>query len=254
MIWIALPIALTYVAACGYLYVRQRDLTYCPQLTRVGAEQTDFSLSQDGVTLRGWVVNPGHRRALIYFGGNAESIQDHRDTFAQWFPNHTAYLVAYRGFGASDGEPSEQALFSDALALFDTVRARHPRAGVDVIGRSLGTGVASHVAGHRPVRRLALVTPFDTLVDVGQQYYPWLPVKLIARERFDSVTYLSQYAGPLLVVQAGRDVVVPPANTRRLVASIGRPAKVLDLPEADHSNVGADPVFRQTLTHFFTRR
>jgi pimeloyl-ACP methyl ester carboxylesterase len=253
MLWIALPIALTYVAVCGLMYARQRDLVYYPQLTRVDAAQTDFALPVgEDVVLRGWVVNPGQPRALIYFGGNAESVEGNRDTFAHWFPGHTVYLVAYRGFGASDGSPSEQDLTADALALFDHVRKRHGKGQIDVIGRSLGSGVASFVAAQRPVRRLALVTPFDSLVDVGKQHYPWLPIDLISQDRYDSVAHLAHYQGPLLVVRAGHDEVVPPANTQRLITSLTRPVQVLEIPKADHSNVGADPAFARTLKGFFS--
>lgn len=250
MLWIALPIALTYVAVCGLMYARQRELVYFPQLTRVEATDTDFALPRGQVVLRGWVVNPGQPRALLYFGGNAEAVQGNRDNFARWFPGHTVYLVAYRGFGASDGAPTEQDLFADALALFDHASKRHGQ--VDVIGRSLGSGVASHLAARRPVHRLALVTPFDSLVDVGRQHYPWLPIGLIAHDRYDSVAHLAQYKGPLLVVRAGQDEVVPPANTERLVASLTRPVQVLEIPHADHGSVGADPAFARTLKGFFS--
>lgn len=253
MLWIALPLSAVYVGLCGYMYVRQRDLIYYPQLTRVEAGTTDFSLEHGGVTLRGWVVNPGQPRALLYFGGNAESIQYNRESFARWFPNHTVYLVSYRGFGASEGDPTERDLFADALALYDHVRRRH-RGSIDVIGRSLGSGVASHVAAHRRVRRLALVTPYDTIAHVGQAHYRWLPVQWMARDRFDSVRHLAQYRGPLLVVRAGRDTVIPAANTQRLIDSLPQPPVVLEVPTADHGNVILDPVYARGLSRFFATR
>jgi hypothetical protein len=251
MLWIALPLTFGYLALCGLMYVRQRDLMYYPQETRVQASQTDFALIHDGVTLRGWVIGPGRGPALIYFGGNAESVQLNRDDFARWFPRHTIYLVAYRGFGASDGEPTEEGLASDALALFDLVQKLHPSSEIDVMGRSLGSGVAAHVAAKRPVRRLALVTPYDTMADVGQAHYRWLPVHWIARDRYDSVSNLSHYTGPLLVVRAGRDVVIPAANTQRLIDSLPQPPQVLELPTADHGNVFTVPAFADTLAAFF---
>ena len=88
MLWIALPLLLGYVGLCGFMYVRQRDLMYYPQVTRVEQAQTNFALAHDGMTLRGWVVNPGQAQALIYFGGNAESVQFNEDNFARWFPRH----------------------------------------------------------------------------------------------------------------------------------------------------------------------
>lgn len=251
MIWIALPLTLVYVGLCGFMYVRQRDLLYLPQDTRVDASQTDFALPRDGVTLRGWVVNPGQPRALVYFGGNAEAVQLNRDNFARWFPRHTVYLVAYRGFGASEGAPTEEGLVGDALALFDHVRRRHRGAPVDVIGRSLGSGIATQVAAQRPVHRLALVTPYDTIADVGQVHYRWLPVRLLAKDRYDSVAHLPSYKGPLLVVRAGRDMVIPHANTQRLIDALPRRPKVVDLPAADHGSVSLDPAYARALARFF---
>jgi pimeloyl-ACP methyl ester carboxylesterase len=254
MLWIALPLTFAYLGLCGLMYIRQRDLIYYPQLTRVEAAQTDFALQREDVILRGWVVNPGRTRALVYFGGNAESVQFNRDNFAHWFPQHTVYLVAYRGFGASDGAPTEEDLFADALALYDHVKREHPRAKVDVIGRSLGSGVASHLAANRPIRRLALITPYDTIADVGQVHYRWLPVSLLTRDRFDSIVYLPKYKGPLLVVRAGQDMVIPPANTQRLIDSLPRRPQVLELPAADHASVSLDPAYAKTLSTFFAAK
>lgn len=253
MLWIALPLTLVYLGLCGFMYARQRDLIYYPQVTRVEAAQTDFHLARDGVTLRGWVVNPGQSRALLYFGGNAESVQFNRDSFAQWFPGHTVYLVAYRGFGASEGVPTEEDLFADAIALYDYARAQHPGNPIDVIGRSLGSGVASHLASRRPVHRLALITPYDTIADVGQAHYRWLPVYWMTRDRYDSVRHLAQYKGALLVVRAGQDEVIPAANTQRLIDSLPRRPQVVELPGADHGNVSMDPAYASALTAFFAR-
>lgn len=251
MFWIALPLMLGYVGLCGYMYARQRDLVYQPQETRVAAEHTDFALVNGVVALRGWVVNPGRKRALIYFGGNSEPVQLRREQFARWFPRHTVYLLAYRGFGASEGQPSEDNLVNDALVLFDHARTRHPGLGVDVIGYSLGSGVAAHVAAKRRVRRLALITPYDTLTDIGQAHYRWLPIRWLARERYDSIANLSQRTGPTLIVRAGRDTVIPAANTQRLIDSLPRRPHVLELPRAEHGNVAAARGFARTLKAFF---
>lgn len=250
MLWIVLPPVLLYLGLCGFLYARQRSLIYYPQFTTVDADQTDFELARDGVTLRGWVLNPGQPRALLYFGGNAESVQYNRDDFARWFPRHSVYLLAYRGYGASGGVPTERALVGDAQALYDRVRDRHP-AGIDVIGRSLGSGVASRLAVERPVRRLALVTPFDSMASLIQAHYPWLPARWLTRDRFDSARHLSGYRGPLLVVRAGRDQVVPPRNTQRLIAALPQPPRVVDMPQADHITVSESPAYARALTAFF---
>lgn len=238
-----------YIALCAWVYASQRSLIYFPQFTRVDPRETDFELRRDGVPLRGWVVNPGRTSALIYFGGNAERIERGRDEFAAWFPDRSVYLVAYRGYGASGGEPREAELFADAVAVFDHVRSRH-RGSVAVVGRSLGAGVASYLASQRPVARLALVTPFDSMAGVAARHYPWLPVRWLIRDRYESTRHLAGYRGPVLVVRAGRDTVIPPASTDRLVRSLPSAPTLVVLPAADHNTLDGDPGYRKALAGF----
>ncbi len=104
----ALALVLGYAAIAALVYTRQRSLIYYPGYTRVDAAATDFELQVDDVRLRGWQVNPGRTDALVYFGGNAERIEAWREPFAGWFHTRTVYLVAYRGYGASEGEPGRR--------------------------------------------------------------------------------------------------------------------------------------------------
>ncbi|MGH8026318.1 MAG: alpha/beta hydrolase [Pseudoxanthomonas sp.] len=245
---LAMPL-LGYAGVCALLYVKQRDLIYFPAATTVAADATDFSLRREDAVLRGWRLNPGKTRALIYFGGNAERLEFSRQEFASLFPERTVYLLSYRGYGASEGKPSEAALFGDSLALFDQVKAEH-RDGVAVIGRSLGSGVASHLASQRPVERLALVTPFYSLAAVAQSHYRWLPVSWLIRDKYDSHRYLQRYSGPLLVLRAGRDEVIPPADTDLLLASREPQPQVVGFPSADHDSISEETGYREALRDF----
>src|SRR5690606_39149930 len=83
LLWGALAVLAVYLALCALLYVQQRRLIYYPQFTRVAVDQTDFAITRPDAVLRGWVVNPGHRDAVLYFGGNAEAVDAHRGAFAQ---------------------------------------------------------------------------------------------------------------------------------------------------------------------------
>ncbi|WP_225591121.1 alpha/beta fold hydrolase [Pseudoxanthomonas sp. PXM03] len=250
LLWSTAIAAACYLAACALLYSQQRRLIYYPQLTRVEPAQTDIALPRPGATLRGWVVNPGRRDAVLYFGGNAESVQASRDDLARWLPGHTAYLFAYRGYGASDGVPSEAALLADALAQFDDVARRHPDGQVSVVGRSLGSGVATHVAAERTVPRLVLVTPFDSLAAVAQSHYPVFPARWLLHDHYDSSQRLPRHRGELLVLRAGRDVVVPPANTDRLLKAFKGRALIVDFPHAGHDDLSLDPHYWRTFSDF----
>lgn len=241
---------LAYVGVCALLYAMQRSLMYFPQYTRVDAAATDFAIERDGVRLRGWVVGRGGRDPILYFGGNAERIELNRDDFARLFPGRAVYLLAYRGYGASEGAPSETALIGDAVSLFDEVRRRHPDQPIAVIGRSLGSGVASVLASRRPVARLALVTPFDSMAAVAQSHYRWLPVRWLLRDRYDSARALRSYNGPVLIVRAGRDEVIPAANTDRLIAVLPKPSRVVDLATVDHNTLDADAGYARALAEF----
>jgi pimeloyl-ACP methyl ester carboxylesterase len=206
--------AILYVGLCGALFVFQRFLIYFPQP----------GSNEDGTTLMtmhtgtGTVVvstrpNAGSD-ALIYFGGNAEDVSLDMPSFSVAFPNYAIYLLHYPGYGGSSGSPSEQALFADALALFDRVHAQHQN--IVVVGRSLGSGVAIRVASLRPVARLVLVTPYDSLQDVAAQNYPYVPVRWLLRDKFESWRYAPLVVAPTRIIVAEQDEVIPRASTERL--------------------------------------
>lgn len=246
-------LVLGYAGLCALLYVQQRSLIYFPQATRIAADQTDFAIQRPDAVLRGWIVNPGQADAVVYYGGNAERVERQRDAWAASFPDATIYLVAYRGFGASDGEPREAPLSADAVAVFDAAARRHPDGHVSVIGRSLGSGVAAHVASQRRVRRLVLVTPFDSLTNVAQAHYPMFPVRWLMRERYDSAGRLSRHRGDLLVLRAGKDTVVPPDATDRLLAALPRTVRVVEFPDDGHDSLSDDPRYWAALRGFVAR-
>ena len=176
MITVILIAAVVYLAVCVYMYLNQRAFIYFPQ---PGVEYTGEKLVEirsGEITLRGWVLNDGSDEAVVYFGGNAERPEESIPVFKVIFDSQTVYLINYRGYGESDGSPTEEGLYADALAVCDHVSRNHSK--VTVIGRSLGTGVATYVASKREVDGLVLVEPFDSIVNVARASYPFLPVKL----------------------------------------------------------------------------
>lgn len=224
--------------------------------TRVRASVTDLAIEVAGATLRGWVTNPHAERGVVYFGGNAEQVGQYRDIVEAQFPLHATYLLAYRGYGASDGEPSERALVHDGLALVDEVARRHPGAPVALIGRSLGSGVAVQVAVRRPeVGRLVLVTPFDSLAAVIRDILPGMPMPVgaLVADRFDSKAVADRLTMPTLVVRAGRDEVVLPPRTDALVAALpSRLTRVVDFPAADHNSISGLAAYWKAIRDFLS--
>jgi pimeloyl-ACP methyl ester carboxylesterase len=231
-----------------------RREVYPAAATRLPASETDLKLRMaDGTLLRGWTVNPGRPRALVYLGGNGEGLDWLVPLVGDRLPDHTAYLVAYRGYGASEGRPSQPALVRDAVAVLDHAAARHPNTSVDLVGRSLGSGVAVQTAVRRPVGRLVLVTPFDSAVGVARAHLPWFPARWLLADPWDSVAVAHRLSAPTLVVRGGRDTVIPAALTDRLVAALPTPPEVLDLPTRGHDDVPQDPGFWPALSAFLSR-
>jgi pimeloyl-ACP methyl ester carboxylesterase len=121
---------------------------------------------------------------------------------------------------------------------------------VSAIGASLGSGVASQLAAQRPVERLALITPFDSMVATARAHYPLFPVNWLLDERYESDRALSGYRRPVLILHGGRDDIVPEANTLRLVSTLPAPPTVVRVPEAGHNDIDAHPQFAPALAAF----
>jgi pimeloyl-ACP methyl ester carboxylesterase len=207
-------IAILFAGLCGVLFVFQRSLIYFPQPRSYQHGMTLTTLEVGtGTVLVSTLPNTGSD-ALIYFGGNAEDVSRNMPDFSQAFPNYAIYLLHYPGYGGSSGSPSEQAIIADALALFDHVYAEHKN--IVVVGRSLGSGVAVRLASMRPVERLVLVTPYDSLGDVAARNYPFLPARWLLRDKFESWKYAPRVTAPTRIIAAEQDEVIPRTSTDRL--------------------------------------
>ena len=244
---------LAYIGFGAVLFVSQRSMIYLPVVENAAQDVVHERITVNGVSLKVWVVNPGAEHALVYFGGNAEDVYHNADEFRRFFPGVTAYLVNYRGYGGSEGRPSEAALFADAVALFDVFATRH--AAIDVIGRSLGSGVATYLASQRAVGRVALVTPFDDMAAVARRMYPVYPVEWLLKDRYRSIVYAAAVNAPVQLVIAEYDTLIPPVHALKLADAFrsGDVRKVM-IPGAGHNGISAFPGYWDALADFLVGR
>ena len=239
-------IAVAYVGVCLALFLLQRWMIYFPQPRMAPAGTALLTLAADGRQVLATMREHEGSNALIYFGGNAEDVSANVPGMAAAFPDHALYLLHYPGYGGAPGRPSEAALVADALALFDRVAARHPR--VTVLGRSLGSGVAMQVASARPVERLVLVTPYDSLLGIAAHRFPWIPVGWILRDKFESDRHAAKVTAPTLLIVAERDEVIPRASTERLHGRFaGGVATLGVIAGADHNFPDNHPEYLRLL-------
>jgi pimeloyl-ACP methyl ester carboxylesterase len=233
--------AFVYLGACAALYFFQRSLIYFPQPSSLG-RSSQMVLPVDGAELRVSVRPHTGPNALIYFGGNAEDVSASLPSLSTTFPEHAIFLMHYRGYGGSSGAPSEQALQADALKLFDKIHAEHPN--IVVVGRSLGCGIAIRLAVQRPVSRLVLVTPWDSLQDLAAAQFPFFPVRWLLAEKYESGRYAPLVAAPTTVVAAEHDEVIPRWSTDRLHARFAQGvARFVILPGTGHNTISMNPLY-----------
>lgn len=218
ILWILLIAGLGYACFCVLLYFWQRSMIYYPHGEVKAQNLQPLWLNNESHRLKIWRVVPDRPTAVLYFGGNAENVLHSLAELHSLFPDSSLYLMNYRGYGGSTGSPSEGALFSDAVALYDEVDDIHEE--VIVMGRSLGSGVAVYLADSRPVKALILVTPYKSMVALASHYYPFLPVNPLLKDRFESYLRTPQLKVPVLALVAERDEVIPAKISGGLIDTI----------------------------------
>ena len=245
------------------IYLFQERMIFFPQplaqdplKANPGAAIEEISLAtSDKVRLRGWLVKaaptpaPAPAPILIYFGGNAEEVSWLAATagrYAGW----SLLLFNYRGYGASEGKPGEAQLFADALRIYDYAAGRAQGGRVAVMGRSLGSGVAVHLAARRPLAGVILVSPYDSVESVAKGIYPFLPIGLMLKHRFDSLSLAPGIRTPLLCLVASDDRVIPRPHSERLYAAWGGRKQWREIRPADHDSLAGEPDYWHAISAF----
>ena len=239
-----------YLCVCLLAYLFQRKLMYFPDTRAVapqaGMEHVDLTTS-DGVTLAAswW---PGSSDVVfLLFHGNAGH-RGHR--FPLYAPlhrrGHSIFFLDYRGYGGSEGSPTEEGLARDADAAVGWLQQHAAAKRVFYFGESLGSSVALGLAARHAPAGLILQSGGLDLGAVGQGHYPFLPVKWIMHDRFDGRTSAKQISSPALVIHGATDRIVPIKHGRRLHDALPDKTSWLEIPNAGHNDlvhVGGNELF-----------
>lgn len=240
-----------YLAFGVMLYAMQRSFIYFPTpVVPHGFEELD--IESDAETIKLVVLNQGKDHALLYFGGNAEAVVHNGPEFEVRFPEHTVYLVNYRGYGGSSGNPTETGLFVDALHIHDHLASTHD--SITLLGRSLGSGVASYVAAERAVAGLVLITPFDSIENVASGRFPIYPISILLKDKYDSASRVIDITADVLVVIAGKDNVIPRKHTDALLAAFSnKTPKTVVFEKASHNDISQHDGYYAAINDFLSR-
>jgi fermentation-respiration switch protein FrsA (DUF1100 family) len=243
-------------ALCAYLlvavaaYLAQRKLMYFPDPTHTLPLQVGLAgvvervlLTSEGARVMAWYgkAMPG-RPTILYFHGNAGNLAHRAERIRRFMGEGLGvYMMTYRGYGGSTGHPSERANLADAQMAYGAL----VREGVDprlliVYGESLGTGVAARIAMEQLSAGLVLEAPYTSIVAVAARAYPYLPVRLLLKDRYETDKIIARVHVPLLILHGRQDDVIPVEMGQALAQLANEPKQIVIFPAGRHSDLYLD--------------
>ena len=243
-------LAVYLIIMLGMVFLETHLLYPIPPLSRGNWKPTAFEYedvhfeSADGTKLNAWFFpNPNTKRAILYCHGNGEDVAADGEFYAHL--SHSRVLNAnvlifdYRGYGHSEGSPTEAGCIANGAAAQKWLANRvgiQPNE-VILLGRSLGSAVATALAADNGCRALILENSMPSIVSVAAQHYPWLPVKWIMRNRYDNLERIKRYTGPMWQSHGTADTLIPIASARTLFdASPSENKRWIEYPNLEHDD------------------
>ena len=251
-----LALLLFYAALCAVAFFLQGRLLFPAGAARgsdplpPGGERLELATA-DGTLLVGVHLAPERpdRQAplILGFGGNAWNAQHAAEYLRDLYPEADIVAFHYRGYAPSGGTASAPALAADSLLVFDDAARRFPGRRIVAVGFSIGSGLAAHLAAHRPVAGAILVTPFDSLTAVAAGQARWLPVRLLWRNKLDPAAELRASRVPIAILAGARDTLIPPPRTDALRQAVPNLVYDRTIPEAGHNDIYGRSAFQQAM-------
>lgn len=234
---------LAYGLVAVGMYAGQRNLLYRPDPTRVDPRSLGLDVSErvlgttDGERIVTWYAKaaPG-KPTLLYFHGNGGNLAGRSERVALYrSAGYGLLMMSYRGYSGSSGSPSEEANAADAaMAYRQLIADGVSPSSIVVYGESLGTGVTTRLADGHPVGGVILDAPYTAIVDVAAAHYPWLPVRWLLSDRYESLSHVGRINAPLLILHGARDDIVPVAMGEAMFKAAAEPKMIKIFPEAGH--------------------
>lgn len=253
-----------YVVFLALLVVMQRQLMYFPDDVRFNPAAyslNDFTpltyTTGDGFKLHGFYAPPKspHKLTIVFFQGNAGNLGMRVDKIKRWREaGYGVMLATYRGFEGNPGSPTEPGLYLDARAAIDALKAQGAnRPNMIFYGESLGSGVAVQMATEGAAAGVILEVPYTSIPDVGAYRYPFVPIFWMLWDRYESINKIKNVHAPILILQAGKDHVIPPVFARKLFDAAPAPKKIVTNPDAGHNNIYSTNVVVNSIFDFLNQ-
>lgn len=247
MVYFLFSLVLVYMGILTFMTIFQRKLLYFPDKNIGAPEQyglsgfkEEFVASPDGVMLQFWYKPAvSGMQTIVYFHGNASHIGNRSGIYSALSGKGFGVLaVSYRGYGKSEGEPSEQGIYDDARTAIHYLLKNKSLALEDVViyGESLGTGVGVQMASEFHVAALVLQAPYRSVTGRAAEIYFYLPVTMVIRDHFDSIQKIAKINSPLLILHGELDTTIPIQHGQELFAAANERKQFVAFPDVGHNN------------------
>ena len=220
-----------YVIICLVIFLSQRKLLYHPNENNYLDEnklthKIEKVFVKSDNQLIGWYHFKDRKyKTLLFFHGNAGNLQNRIYKLNEIAELELNYLIiAYRGFSGNEGKPTEEGLYNDSMAAKRWLNSNSiDDSNIILYGESLGTAVAVDLGSKFPFAGIILESPFTSMVELSKIYYPYLPVSLLLKDRYDSINKISKITFPKLVMHGDKDNIVPFSMGKRMFESFSEP-------------------------------
>ncbi len=219
MLQIILAIFFIYFLILVFLYFYQRNLLYHPNENNYSEDKISVNIenvrikTSDNIELLGWYHEKNLKdfKTLIFFHGNAGSLENRIHKLNHFQDMNINFLIiAWRGFSGNKGNPSEQGLYEDGKSAIDwLIKKGVSEKNLILYGESLGTGIATHLAQNKNFAGVILETPFTSMIDAAKKFYPYIPVKLLLKDKFENYKKIKNIDSPILIMHGEADQLVP---------------------------------------------
>ncbi len=200
-------------------YLFQRNLLYHPNYNSYSGEKIIVPIekikikTEDGIELISWFHNKNltHYKTILFLHGNAGTLENRIYKINQFKEINVNFLIfAWRGFSGNKGKPTEKGLYEDARSAIRWLNSKGvEKKNIIIYGESLGTGVATEIAQNKNFAGLILEAPFTSMIDAGKEKYPFLPVKLLLKDKYESSKKIKNIYSPILVMHGKADKIIP---------------------------------------------
>lgn len=249
-----------YGIICSYFYLYQENLLFHPEEVAItqpsSLQDYEIQWTHDHVQLNGWYIHGAEKKPLlIYFGGNSEVISDNIQAFHQHFKDqYDIVAFEYRGYGSSQGSPSEKSLIKDGIAIVEhwVKKYGYKPEDIVIIGRSLGTGITMQVAFATQPQGIILVTPYDSINAVAEYNYPYIPIRFLNYNPFLSDKYAPNLPIKGLWIIAENDVITPPNHGLRLASLMAHEPTIVTISKGEHHSIYHEDLTWSSISDFLS--